>query len=257
LVDGPVGNISILFPEHGHADTIARVAFGLAHFGVRWLAKSSPRWKSMYRPTAFREDRLETLHALIEAHPLGTLITGGSDGLSANLIPFTLAAERGDKGVLRAHLARGNDQIVALREVREALVLFQGAEAYITPAWYVSKAEHGKVVPTWNYVVVQAWGTPRVIDDPAWLRVQIDELTRKNERDRREPWNVSDAPEPFIDAQIRGIVGLEIDVARIEGKWKVSQNRPEKDRDSVVHGLRTERNDEVMASIVSERGRQK
>jgi len=211
----------------------------------------------MYRPAAFREDRLETLHALIEAHPLGALITDGSDGLNASLIPFTLAAERGDKGVLRAHLARGNDQIVALREVREALVLFQGAEAYITPAWYVSKAEHGKVVPTWNYVVVQAWGTPRVIDDPAWLRVQIDELTRKNERDRREPWNVSDAPGPFIDAQIKGIIGLEIDVARIEGKWKVSQNRPEKDRDSVVHGLRTERNDEVMASIVSERGRQK
>jgi transcriptional regulator len=210
----------------------------------------------MYRPTAFREDRLETLHAFIEAHPLGTLITAGSDGLNANLIPFTLAAERGDKGVLRAHLARGNDQVVALRKVREVLVLFRGPEAYITPAWYASKSEHGKVVPTWNYVVVQAWGIPRVIDDQAWLRAQIDELTRKKEHGRDEPWNVSDAPGPFIDAQIKGIIGLEIDVVRIEGKWKVSQNRPEKDRDSVVHGLRTERNDEVMASLVWERGRQ-
>jgi len=208
----------------------------------------------MYRPSAFREDRLETLHALIEAHPLATLVTAGSDGLNANLLPFTLAADRGDRGVLRAHLAKGNDQIAALREGREALVIFQGAEAYITPSWYVSKAEHGKVVPTWNYVVVQAWGTSRVIDDPAWLRIQIDELTRKQERDRSEPWNVTDAPESFVQSQIKGITGLEIEVSRIEGKWKVSQNRPEKDRDSVVQGLRTERRDDVMASIVAERG---
>ena len=208
----------------------------------------------MYRPSAFREDRLETLHALIEAHPLATLVTAGSDGLNANLLPFTLAADRGDKGVLRAHLAKGNDQVAALREGREALVIFQGAEAYITPSWYVSKAEHGKVVPTWNYVVVQAWGTSRVIDDPAWLRIQIDELTRKQERDRSEPWNVTDAPESFVQSQIKGITGLEIEVSRIEGKWKVSQNRPEKDRDSVVQGLRTERRDDVMASIVAERG---
>jgi len=208
----------------------------------------------MYRPSAFREDRLETLHALIEAHPLATLVTAGSDGLNANLLPFTLAADRGDRGVLRAHLAKGNDQIAALREGREALVIFQGAEAYITPSWYVSKAEHGKVVPTWNYVVVQAWGTSRVIDDPAWLRIQIDELTRKQERDRSEPWNVTDAPESFVQSQIKGITGLEIEVSRIEGKWKVSQNRPEKDRDSVMQGLRTERRDDVMASIVAERG---
>ena len=142
----------------------------------------------------------------------------------------------------------------SLREGREALVIFQGAEAYITPSWYVSKAEHGKVVPTWNYVVVQAWGTSRVIDDPAWLRIQIDELTRKQERDRSEPWNVTDAPESFVQSQIKGITGLEIEVSRIEGKWKVSQNRPEEDRDSVMQGLRTERRDDVMASIVAERG---
>jgi len=208
----------------------------------------------MYRPSAFREDRLETLHALIEAHPLATLVTAGSDGLNANLLPFTLAADRGDRGVLRAHLAKGNDQIAALREGREALVIFQGAEAYITPSWYVSKAEHGKVVPTWNYVVVQAWGTSRVIDDPAWLRIQIDELTRKQERDRSEPWNVTDAPESFVQSQIKGITGLEIEVSRIEGKWKVSQNRPEKDRVSVVQGLKSERRDDVMAAIVAERG---
>jgi transcriptional regulator len=210
----------------------------------------------MYRPAAFREDRLETLHALIEAHPLAMLVTMGSDGLNANLLPFTLAAGRGAKGVLRGHMAKGNDQIAALREGREALVVFQGAEAYITPSWYVSKAEHGKVVPTWNYVVVQAWGMPCVMDDPAWLRLQIEELTRRQERDRSEPWNVTDAPEPFIEAQIKGITGLEIEISRLEGKWKVSQNRPEKDRESVVRGLRNERDDEVMASIVAERGRQ-
>jgi transcriptional regulator len=208
----------------------------------------------MYRPPAFREDRLEVLHALMQSHRLGTLVTAATDGLNANLIPFTLDAGRGDKGVLRAHMARANDQVAALREGGEALVIFQGPEAYITPSWYATKREHGKVVPTWNYVVVQAWGIPQVIDDAEWLRVQINELTRAQEGTRAEPWHVSDAPEEFVAAQIRGIIGLEIPIAKIEGKWKVSQNRPEADRRTVVDGLRAEAGSNQMADIVAERG---
>jgi transcriptional regulator len=207
----------------------------------------------MYRPPAFREDRLDVLHALIESHRLATLVTQGTDGLNANLIPFTLDAKRGDRGVLRAHMARANDQLAALREGGEALVIFQGPEAYITPSWYASKREHGKVVPTWNYVVVQAWGTPQVIDDPEWLHVQINELTRAQERARTEPWQVADAPADFVAAQIRGITGIEIPIARIEGKWKVSQNRPEADRRMVVAGLREGGDMDEMADVVEER----
>ena len=129
-------------------------------------------------------------------------------------------------------------------------MIFQGPEAYITPSWYASKVEHGKVVPTWNYVSVHAWGRPQVLDDPEWLRIQIDELTRQQERSRQEPWNVTDAPEPFIASQIRGIVGLEIPISRVEGKWKVSQNRAEPDRHSVAQGLRSEGSAPAMAELV-------
>jgi transcriptional regulator len=209
----------------------------------------------MYRPPAFREDRLDVLHTLIRSHPLGTIVTAGAGGLIANLIPFTLDAVRGDKGVLRAHLAKGNEQIGVLRSVDEALVIFQGAESYITPSWYASKAEHGRVVPTWNYVVVQAWGRPEVIDDAAWLRTQIDELTHAHEDARAKPWRVSDAPDGYVDSQVKGIIGLEIPIARIEGKWKASQNRPEADRAGVVAGLTTEGLSPEMAEIVAGRGK--
>jgi transcriptional regulator len=150
-------------------------------------------------------------------------------------------------------MARANDQLAALREGGEALVIFQGPEAYITPSWYASKREHGKVVPTWNYVVVQTWGTPQVIDDAEWLHVQINELTRAQERTRTEPWQVADAPADFVAAQIRGITGIEIPIARIEGKWKVSQNRPEADRRMVVAGLREGGDMDEMADVVEER----
>jgi transcriptional regulator len=207
----------------------------------------------MYRPTAFREDRLDVLHALIRAHPLATLVTAGPAGLTANLIPFTVDPARGDKGMLRAHLARGNDQLAELGAVAEALVIFQGPETYITPSWYASKAEHGRVVPTWNYAVVQVWGRPAVMDDPAWLRAQIDELTHAQEDRRAKPWHVSDAPDDFVASQMKGIVGLEIPIARIEGKWKASQNRPMADREGVVTGLVTEGQSPDMARMVAER----
>jgi len=205
----------------------------------------------MYQPQAFREERIETLHSFIRAHPLATLITAGAGGLLANLVPFTLV-EGGPKGTLRAHVARANDQVDALRSGSGTLVVFQGADAYITPSWYISKREHGRVVPTWNYVVVQARGTPRVIDDPDWLRAQIQNLTAAQEQKRPTPWNVNDAPEPFISGQIQAIIGVEIPISTIEGKWKVSQNRSAADRQGVEEGLRQEGISEEMARLVAQ-----
>lgn len=204
----------------------------------------------MYNPPAFREDRLDVLHAAIRQYPLGMLITTGRGGLMANPIPFLIKAHGPDEGTLWAHMARANDQLQALRDGAEALVVFQGPQAFVTPSWYASKAEHHKVVPTWNYVVVQAWGRPTVIDDSDWLQRQVGELTQSQEQGRAEPWAVSDAPADYIAAQLRGIVGLEIPIARIEGKWKVSQNRPENDRRGVHDGLRAE-GAHVMADIVA------
>jgi transcriptional regulator len=201
----------------------------------------------MYRPPAFAEDRLPVLHDLIRAHPLGLLVTGGPRGLVANAVPFTLA-DGGPCGTLRAHLARANDQAEALREGEEALVVFQGPQAYVSPSFYPSKREHGRVVPTWNYVVVQARGRAVVTDDAGWLREQIGALTEAHEGPRAAPWAVDDAPAPFVAAQVRAIVGVEIAVERIEGKWKASQNRPEPDRAGVAEGLRAEGS--AMAALI-------
>lgn len=204
----------------------------------------------MYQPPAFREENLQTLHQLIRAYPLATLITAGAGGLIANLAPFILA-DAGEKGTLRAHIAKANDQVDALKSGAETLVVFHGPQAYITPSWYPSKQEHGRVVPTWNYVAVQARGTPRIIDDPAWLRAQIAELTALQENRRAEPWRVTDAPEPFIAAQIEAIIGIEIPILAIEGKWKVSQNRSSADRLGVCEGLENEGISADMARLVS------
>lgn len=206
----------------------------------------------MYQPPAFREDRPEILHALIRAHPLATLITAGPGGLLANLVPFTFA-DTGGPGTLRAHIAKANDQVEPLRSGTETLVVFQGPEAYITPSWYASTKEHGRVVPTWNYVVVQVRGTPRVIDDPTWIRAQIGVLTAQQENPRPEPWHVADAPEAFVEAQLHAIIGVEIPILSIEGKWKVSQNRSAADRQGVVEGLQAEGISEAMAKLVAEK----
>lgn len=194
----------------------------------------------MYQPLLFKETRLDVLHALIRAHPLGLLISNGPDGPEANPLPFLLDAEPAPYGRLRAHLARANPQWRMLSESPEALIVFQGVDSYITPSWYATKQETGKVVPTWNYAMVQARGRVRVMDDAEWLAGQIAELTAGHESGRAEPWHVTDAPDAFIAAQIRGIVGLEIEITQIEGKWKVSQNRPIADRVGVAEGLETE-----------------
>ncbi len=206
----------------------------------------------MYQPPAFVEDRLPVLHALIRAHPLATLITAGPGGLMANFVPFILS-DGGEKGTLSAHIAKANDQVDALRAGAETLVVFHGPEAYITPSWYASKTEHGRVVPTWNYAVVQVRGTPRLIDDLAWLRAQIGALTSSQENRRAPPWSVADAPEAFISDQIKAIIGVEIPILTIEGKWKVSQNRPAADRQGVEDGLRRAGISEEMARLVAER----
>ena len=206
----------------------------------------------MYLPPAFREDRLEVLHDLMRAYPLATLISAGSQGLTANLVPFTLADADSDNpyGVLKAHLAKANDQLAALREGQEALIVFHGPQAYVPPSWYPSKAQHGQVVPTWNYIVVQAHGTPKVIEDAQWVLAQINVLTDVQEQGRANPWRVEDAPSSFIESQLKGIVGLEIPIARIEGKWKVSQNRPLADRHGVLAGLRQEGAPDAMIRAV-------
>ncbi len=206
----------------------------------------------MYQPPAFREDRLDVQHDLIRAHPLGLLITAGPGGLVANPIPFLVAAAP-PFGVLRAHLARANPQLDDLRAGAACLVVFQGPQHYVTPSWYASKAEHGRVVPTWNYATVHAWGTPLVHDEAPWLRRQIEDLTDRSEQARAQPWAVDDAPADFVAGQIKGIVGLEIPIARIEGKWKVSQNRPPADRAGVVAGLQAQGAID-MAGLVAGRG---
>jgi transcriptional regulator len=210
----------------------------------------------MYQPPHFREDRLEVQHALIGAHPLGLLVTSGRTELLANPIPFVLDPEASPLGTLKAHLSRANAQWRDFDPDREALVVFQGPEAYITPSWYEAKREHGKVVPTWNYAMVQAYGRIRIKDDPEWLLRQISAMTARQESARPEPWAVGDAPASFVAAQIKGIVGIEIDIARIEGKWKVSQNRSEADRRGVAAGLRLAEDDasREMAELVEARG---
>lgn len=190
----------------------------------------------MYQPDHHREDRIEVQHDLIEAHPFGLLISTGAEGVLANGLPFLLQRQEGPKGRLQAHIARANPQWKGLNG-QEVLVVFQGPLTYVTPAFYETKRETGKVVPTWNYAMVQARGIAVLRDDPAWLDAQIAALTDRHEAPRDAPWEVSDAPRPYIEAQLRGIVGIDIDIRQIEGKWKVSQNRPEADRLGVAQGL--------------------
>jgi transcriptional regulator len=191
----------------------------------------------MYLPPAFRIDDLALMHEAMRRHPLATLITRSGASVVADHIPIMIDAGRGEKGVLLAHVARANPLWRTHPNGAEALAIFAGPDHYVTPSWYATKRETGKVVPTWNYVAVHAWGPLNIFDDPDWLRKQVGALTTLHETGRSEPWAVTDAPADFVAAQIKGIVGLEIPIARIEGKWKVSQNRPQADRAGVIEGL--------------------
>jgi transcriptional regulator len=204
----------------------------------------------MYTPSHFNEERPELLHQLVHEHPLGLLITQSASGLDANPIPFLLDAEPGTPGalgVLRAHVARANPVWREARSDVETLVVFQGPQAYVSPNWYPSKAENGKAVPTWNYINVQARGQLVVRDDAEWLRAFVTRLTERHEAAQATPWAVSDAPVDYIEAMLRGIVGIEIPLSSLRGKWKMSQNHPEANRRGVSRGLQLQGDEEARA----------
>jgi transcriptional regulator len=201
----------------------------------------------MYVPKHFEETSVEVLHELIRAHPLGALVTSSSNGLNANHIPFIVHPEPEPYGTLRGHIARANPLWRDFSLGVESLVIFQGPEAFISPSWYRTKTETGKVVPTWNYAVVHAHGALRIVDDRAWLSGLVEQLTNRNEAERPNPWKVTDAPAAFIAQMLGAIIGLEIPIARLVGKWKVSQNRPARDREGVVEGLMREDRDSALA----------
>lgn len=196
----------------------------------------------MYQPPHFRQTETEALFGFIERNPLALLVTAGSGGLIANPLPFFLrrGGDGDDKDRLIAHMARANPQWKAIEAGDEVLVSFMGADHYVSPNWYPTKQESGKVVPTWNYQIVQVRGTATVHHDAAWLLDQVRRLTDQQEAKGNHPWAVEDAPEPFVTAQLRGIVGLELAISSIEGKLKASQNRDEADRMGVLQGLEAE-----------------
>jgi transcriptional regulator len=210
----------------------------------------------VYEPSLHRENDIDRLHALIKARPLGLLVSHGPQGLLANAVPFRLDPAASRFGTLEAHVARANPQWRDLAAASEALVVFQGVDHYVSPSWYATKQETHKVVPTWNYVMVQARGPVRVIEDDAWLERQIAALTARQEAARAAPWAVSDAPADFIALQRKAVVGIEIEIADIRGKWKTSQNRNAADRAGVVEGLEALGDEEAqaMAAIVRETG---
>ncbi|HMH13878.1 MAG TPA: FMN-binding negative transcriptional regulator [Edaphobacter sp.] len=201
----------------------------------------------MYIPKAFEENRLPVLHDLIEAQPFASLITMGSSGLFASHLPMVLDRQAGTNGILRGHLSRANRQWRELSPEIEALAIFSGPQHYITPNWYPEKQDTGKVVPTWNYAVVHAYGNLKIIEDTTWLLQHLQTLTGIHEAASPTPWQVSDAPHDYIESQIKGIIGLEFSIGRLEGKWKVSQNRSERDRIGVSDGLERLDTDESLA----------
>jgi transcriptional regulator len=205
----------------------------------------------VYVPKHFREERVPVLHEMIRRIRLGALVTLNADGLVASHLPMLVDPEPGPFGRLSGHIARANPQWRALKPEVAALAIFAGPEAYITPAWYATKRLTGKVVPTWNYVAIHAYGDLRFIDDPAHTLAHVTRLTAAQESRRAEPWEVSDAPADFIAGMVKGIVGFELTIARLDGKWKMSQNRPEDDRAGVVEGLAREGGSADVAAIVA------
>lgn len=203
----------------------------------------------MYLPEKFAESRREELFRLMREHPLGMLVTHTSSGLEANHLPFLLDEERGTTGVLLAHVARANPVWREVGDGAEVLVVFRGAQGYISPNWYLSKQETHRHVPTWNYEVVHAHGRIHVRDDEKFVRGVVARLTRTNEAGEPRPWKMTDAPEHYIAEQLGHIVGIEIELTRVEGKRKLSQNREPRDFESTVNALE-ERGREELASAM-------
>jgi len=206
----------------------------------------------MYLPAQFEESRGEVLRALMREHPFATLVAHGADGLTANHLPLHLEPATGAFGALQGHVARANPlwQSAANSEV---LAIFHGPQTYVTPSWYATKREHGKAVPTWNYVVVHARGRLQAVDDPAWLRGNLEALVASHEAGFAEPWKIDDAPPDYIDKMLGAIVGIEIVVTELKGKWKISQNQPAINRAGVAAGLREQgkANALAMADLVA------
>ena len=200
----------------------------------------------MYLPAHFEEGRSEVLHALMREHPFATLITHGDNGLTANHLPLHLAPEIAPLGALQGHVARANPLWQEPADT-EVLAIFHGPQTYVTPSWYPTKREHGKAVPTWNYVVVHARGRLRAIDDPDWLRRQLETLVASHEAGFAEPWQIADAPPDYIDKMLTAIVGIEITITELKGKWKISQNQPLANRAGVVAGLRQQGTADALA----------
>lgn len=200
----------------------------------------------MYLPKHFEQPDRDALVALMRERPLATLVIATPDGPTADLIPLEYVADAGAHGALRGHVARANP--LWKHAGAPALAVFTGPEAYISPGWYPSKREHGKVVPTWNYTMVQARGTLRVHDDAPWLRALVGRLTDRHEAAQPQPWSVNDAPDDYVQQMLRAIVGIEIELASLVGKWKVSQNRSAADREGVASGLST--TDPASAALV-------
>lgn len=191
----------------------------------------------MYVPPHFRQDDVARLHEAIRQAPFATLVTLGGDGLIASHIPMYVEPEPGPYGTLVGHVARANPQWRDASAEVQALAIFTGPHGYVTPSWYPTKAETGKVVPTWNYVAVHAYGPVRFVEDPVRLLAIVTRLTQIHEAGRAHPWAVSDAPADYVQGMLRGIVGVELPIARLEGKWKLSQNRSAADRAGVAEGL--------------------
>ena len=192
----------------------------------------------MYIPQQFEESKVDAMHELIRTYPLATLVTYSSGGLNANHIPVYLSGSPAPYGALHGHIARANPLLGEIAEGIETLAIFHGPDAYISPSWYATKKQSGKVVPTWNYAVVHAYGVLRVIDNASWLRAQLDALTEHNESSFPEPWAVSDAPPEHIANIMAAIVGVEMVITKLIGKWKVSQNQPTQNQVSVISGLK-------------------
>jgi transcriptional regulator len=203
----------------------------------------------MYLPPHFAEQRLDVLHRFIDDHPFATVVTTTSDAIEASHVPLVLHQQDGT-AVLRGHFSRANPQ-ARERSISRALAIFHGPEAYISPSWYPTKKESGRVVPTWNFIVVHAEGPFRFVDDRNFLEQHLRSLTEKHESGRAVPWSIDDAPRDYIDSAMKGIVAFEIAISRIEGKWKLSQNRGADDRAGVADALH-EQGNRVMSELIKE-----
>ena len=203
----------------------------------------------MYIPDHFNEDRTAVLHDLIRAGGLATLVSMTEDGMIASHAPMMLDPDPAPYGTLVGHLAKANPHARLADSAVQTLVIFHGPDGYITPSYYAAKKEHGKVVPTWNYTAIHAYGTLEVFDDPVRLLAVVTRLTNQYETPRAAPWAVSDAPEDFVQAHLRGIVGISLPIARLEGKVKMSQNRPAADQPGVVEGLRRDGRDDLADAV--------